>query len=149
MPPSVPPTLERIDHVHVYVADRAAALPWYASVLGFSPVPELEFWAADGGPLTVSNRSGTIHLALFERGAQTCRSTIALAADAAEFLAWRAHLEAALGQLVAAVDHQVSWSMYFADPDANPFEITSDAYAVLAPLLGKAGGLRAPAAGLI
>ena len=139
MPPSVPPTLERIDHVHVYVADRAAALPWYASVLGFAPLPELEFWAADGGPLTVSNRSGTIHLALFERGAQTCRSTIALAADAAGFLAWRTHLEAVLGQPMAAVDHQVSWSMYFADPDANPFEITSDEYAVLAPLLCETG----------
>ena len=140
MPPSVPPTLYRIDHVHVYVADRAAALPWYASVLGFTPVPELAFWADDGGPLTVSNRSGTIHLALFERGAQTCRSTIALAADAAGFLAWRAHLEAALGQPVAAVDHQVSWSMYFTDPDANPFEITSDEYAVLASLLRKTAG---------
>ena len=139
MPLCVPPALQRIDHVHVYVADRAAALPWYANVLGFAPVPELEFWATDGGPLTVSNRSGTIHLALFERGAQTCRSTIALAADAAEFLAWRAHLEVVLGQPVAAVDHQVSWSMYFADPDANPFEITSDQYAVLAPLLCETG----------
>ena len=133
------PTLDRVDHVHVYVADRAAALPWYASVLGFAPVPELAFWAADGGPLTVSNPSGTIHLALFERGVQTCRSTIALAANATEFLAWRAHLEAVLGRAVAAVDHQVSWSMYFADPDANPFEITSGEYAVLAALFGKAG----------
>ena len=137
---SVPPALDRIDHVHVYVADRAAALPWYASVLGFAPVPELAFWAADGGPLTVSNRSGTIHLALFERGAQTCRSTIALAADAAGFLAWRAHLEVVLGLPVAAVDHQVSWSIYFTDPDANPFEITSDQYVALAPLLGKTAG---------
>ena len=135
------PTLDRVDRVdrvHVHVADRAAALPWYASVLGFAAVPELAFWAADGGPLTVSNPSGTIHLALFERGAQTYRSTIALAANATQFLAWRAHLEAVLGRAVAAVDHQVSWSMYFADPDANPFEITSGEYAVLAALFGKA-----------
>ena len=135
----VPPSLDRIDHVHVHVADRAAALPWYASVLGLAPIPELAFWAADGGPLTLANRSGTIHLALFEGGTGQCRSTIAFAASAAEFLAWRTHLEAVLGQPVAAVDHQVSWSMYFGDPDTNPFEITSDAHAVLAPLLGKAG----------
>ena len=137
MQPTMPPTLDRVDHVHVYVADRAAARQWYASVLGFDPVPELAFWAADGGPLTVSNPSGTIHLALFERGVQTCRSTIAFAANAAEFLAWRTHLVAALGQPVVTVDHELSWSMYFSDPDANPFEITSDECAVLAPLLRK------------
>ena len=67
-------------------------------------VPELAFWAADGGPLTVSNPSGTIHLALFERGAQTCRSTIALAANATQFLAWRAHLEAVLGRAAEGLD---------------------------------------------
>ena len=75
---------------------------------------------------------------MFQSGLQKCRSTIAFAAGAAEFLAWRTHLAAVLGWPVAAVDHQVSWSMYFADPDANPFEITSDAYAALASLLGKA-----------
>ncbi len=133
----VPPTLDRIDHVHVHLADRAAALPWYASVLGLAPIPELAFWAAEGGPLTVANRSGTIHLALFDGGTGQCRSTIAFGASAAEFIAWRAHLEAALGRPMAAVDHRVSWSMYFADPDANPFEITSGEYDVLAPLLGK------------
>ena len=139
MTSSVPPDLDRVDHVHVHVADRAAALPWYASVLGLAPIPELAFWAADGGPLTVANRSGTIHLALFDGGTGKCRSTIAFGAGAAEFLAWRTHLEAVLGQPVAAVDHRVSWSMYFADPDANPFEITSDQYAALAPQLGTAG----------
>ena len=139
MTSSVPPNLDHVDHVHVHVTDRAAALPWYASVLGLAPIPELAFWAADGGPLTLANRSGTIHLALFESGPEKCRSTIAFAANAAEFLAWRSHLEAVLGRSVAAVDHQVSWSMYFPDPDANPFEITSDEYAVLAPLLGKSG----------
>lgn len=29
-----PSPLERIDHIHVFVADRAAAEPWYADVLG-------------------------------------------------------------------------------------------------------------------
>jgi catechol-2,3-dioxygenase len=25
-------------------------------------------------------------------------------------------------------DHQVSWSLYFSDPDGNPYEITSYTY---------------------
>jgi len=43
--------LDGFDHIHVFVADRAAALAWYADVLGFVPAPELVAWAADGGPL--------------------------------------------------------------------------------------------------
>ena len=63
------PTLERVDHIHVFVSDRAASEQWYAKVMGFRRVKDLEFWAADGGPLTIANPSGTIHLALFERPA--------------------------------------------------------------------------------
>lgn len=124
----MPPTLERVDHIHVFVSDRAASEQWYASVMGFTRVNSLEFWA-DGGPLTIGNRSGTIHLALFERPAEKCRSTIALAADAAQFLAWRAHLTKVLARSIEPVDHRVSWSLYFSDPDGNPFEITSYEYA--------------------
>ncbi|HEY9025100.1 MAG TPA: VOC family protein, partial [Burkholderiaceae bacterium] len=61
------PTFDRIDHVHVYASDRAKAERWYAEVMGFSRVPELEEWAADGGPLTLGNASGSVHFALFER----------------------------------------------------------------------------------
>lgn len=126
------PTLERVDHIHVFVSDRAAAEQWYASVMGFTRVNNLEFWAPDGGPLTIGNQSGTIHLALFERPAEKCRSTIALAVDASQFVAWHAHLTNVLAKSVEPVDHQVSWSLYFTDPDGNPFEITSYDYATLA-----------------
>ncbi len=125
-------TLECIDHIHVFVSDRAAAEQWYARVLGFARINDLEFWAPEGGPLTISNRAGTIHLALFERPAEKCRSTIALAADATQFVAWRAHLSTVLARTIEPVNHQVSWSLYFADPDGNPFEITSNDYAALA-----------------
>ena len=47
------PSLDRVDHVHVYVADRAASEAWYAQVLGLTRVAELAFWASDGGPLTL------------------------------------------------------------------------------------------------
>jgi catechol-2,3-dioxygenase len=124
------PSLERVDHIHVYVADRKAAEQWYLDVLGFASVPELESWAGSG-PLTIGNASGSVHLALFERPVKECRSTVAFAATATEFLAWRAHLAGKLGRPVDAVDHQVAWSLYFADPDGNPFEITSYEYAAV------------------
>jgi catechol-2,3-dioxygenase len=126
------PALTGIDHVHVHVADRDAAEAWYASILGLVRVPDLVFWEADGGPLTIANASGTVHLALFARPAGTRHATIAFAANARELLAWQSHLTAALGHAIELEDHQVSWSLYFADPDGNPCEITSYEYAEVA-----------------
>ena len=118
------PTLQRVDHVHIFVRDRAQAERWYADVLGFRRIKGLEFWAAEGGPLTIADESGSIHLALFEQPRQPCRSTVAFAADATQFLAWCSHLAEVLKQPMQPVDHQVAWSLYFSDPDGNPFEIT-------------------------
>ena len=133
------PAFQRIDHIHVYVVDRVAAEAWYASVLGFSRVPELTFWA-ESGPLTVVDRSGTVHLALFERAPQPCRSVVALGASAADLLAWRTHLAEALGRPIDMVDHQVSWSIYFVDPDGNPYEITTYEHAEVSSLLAQRAG---------
>lgn len=85
--PHMTPTIERIDHIHVYVADRAASEKWYASVMGLSRVAGLEFWSPGGGPLTIGNPAGTVHLAPFERPVEKSHSTIALSATAKEFLA--------------------------------------------------------------
>jgi catechol-2,3-dioxygenase len=119
------PGFEGIDHVHVFVADRVAAERWYADVLGLTRVPELGFWASGGGPLTLQDASGSIHLALFERPAEPCRSTVALRVSGAGFLAWREHLEHRLPGGVSFQHHEVSVSLYFSDPDGNPYEITS------------------------
>ncbi|MBL8207670.1 MAG: VOC family protein [Blastocatellia bacterium] len=133
----MPPTLQHIDHIHVHVADRNAAEAWYQSVLGFTRVEQLAFWAADGGPLTLADASGTIHLALFERPAQSRHATIALAVDAENFLAWREHLRGVPDLVIELEDHDVSWSLYFHDPDGNPYEITSYDYNLLVPQLRK------------
>lgn len=131
----MPPALERIDHVHVFVADRAAAQAWYARALGLQPVADLAFWAADGGPLTLADPAGALYVALFERPAQPCRSTIALAVTAEAFVDWQQHLSALLQRDVKAVDHEVSWSLYFSDPDGNPWELTCYEHAALAARL--------------
>src|SRR5688572_129482 len=87
------PALLRLDHVHVHVSDRAAAERWYRDVLGLTRVPELEGWASDGGPLTLADAHGALHLALFERPTGTNHATLAVAVDAAGFVAWKRHLE--------------------------------------------------------
>ena len=133
------PELQRIDHVHVFVSDRVAAEAWYARVMGLRPIPELVFWSADAGPLTLGNAGDSVHLALFAGANTSPRSTVALGVPGAELLAWRTHLQEVLGRCVDLVNHQVSWSLYFTDPDGNPFEITSNDHAVVSALLCETG----------
>ena len=121
----MPPELQAFDHVHVYVTDRRTAEAWYRETLGMYRTPELEFWAEGGGPLTIQNPSGSIHIALFERVAQPCRSVVALRVAGKEFNDWRSHLGTTLPGQVAEEDHVASVSLYFSDPDGNPYEITT------------------------
>jgi catechol-2,3-dioxygenase len=132
------PTFDRIDHLHVYAANRNQAEQWYASVMGFKRMVELESWA-ERGPLMLQNSSGTIHIALFEAPPQPTRTTIALSVGAQEFVAWRLHLVEMLKRPVEPEDHQLAWSLYFADPDGNPWEITCYQHAVVATLLQPTG----------
>ncbi|MBB5204781.1 catechol-2,3-dioxygenase [Inhella inkyongensis] len=119
------PRFQAIDHLHVHVQNRAAATAWYAQALGLQIVQELAHWAeAPGGPLTLSDPAGVLHLALFERPGAGRLSTVALRVDAAGFSAWRRHLGALLGRMPKLSDHGESLSFYFNDPDGNSFEIT-------------------------
>jgi catechol-2,3-dioxygenase len=131
----MPPVIERVDHIHVHVTNLAVAEKWYAEVLGFTRIAELEFWAPGNGPLTIGDAAGNVHIALFEKPdtarLATGRATIALGVSAEAFLAWRAHLVGVLGNPIDVFDHEVTWSLYFSDPDGNSYEITTDQYAAL------------------
>lgn len=118
------PELKGIDHVHMYVRDRASAVRWYREVLGFETVQALLSWAGKTGPLTVQNREETIHLALFERSEPPKTSSIALGTSGEGFLAWKKHLENH-GLKLRITDHDLAWSLYFSDPDGNMHEITT------------------------
>jgi NAD(P)-dependent dehydrogenase (short-subunit alcohol dehydrogenase family) len=136
------PPLDGVDHLHVFVTDRAAAERWYAGALGLRRVEALAHWAAGGGPLTLADAADRVHLALFERPSQPNRATIALGTDAAGFIAWRQRLAHWLAAAPEAVDHDVSWSIYFSDPDGNPYEITCYQHDHVAAALQAAGGSR-------
>lgn len=118
------PRLNGIDHVHVFVSNRAEAEHWYRTILGFKPVHALLEWAVENGPLTVENPEGNIHLALFEREAPPQISALAFGVSGEEFLAWKAHLDK--HDLVERVtDHRLAYSLYFRDPWGNQHEITT------------------------
>ncbi|MEM7279217.1 MAG: VOC family protein [Pseudomonadota bacterium] len=117
-------TLAGIDHIHIYVADRAAAATWFDDVLGLKVEEAFKVWAVEGGPLTIGDESGTIHIALFEREEFSPSSAIAFRADADNFLRWKEDLERK-EILERCVDHDLAWSLYFSDPDGNCYEITS------------------------
>ncbi len=116
--------LDGIDHIHVYVSDRDAAAAWFDDVLGLKVEEAFKVWAVEGGPLTIGDESGAIHIALFEREKFTPSSAIAFRADASNFLRWKEHLEGK-GILERCVDHDLAWSLYFSDPYGNSYEITS------------------------
>jgi len=119
------PKLNGFDHIHVYVSDRAAAEAWYGDVLGFKRVKALMAWAVKGGPLTIENPEGSIHLALFETDSDTKNiSSIAFGAGGEEFMAWKLRLEE-LGLELRVTDHKLAYSLYFSDPWENLHEITT------------------------
>lgn len=122
---STQPQILGFDHVHIYVQDLPAAQQWYARVMGLQPVAEFAVWAQNGGPFTIANKEESIHLALFQGERQTCRSTVAFNVSAEALLAWQKHLVEQLPSAPQSIDHDLSWSLYFSDPDGNPYEITT------------------------
>ena len=118
------PAMTGIDHIHVYVASWAQAEQWYKDVLGFEGVDAYMSWAVPGGPLTLENADGNVHLALFERENHEGSTAIAFGATGEEFLAWKAHLETK-GLELRISDHELAYSLYFYDPDNNMHEITT------------------------
>jgi len=128
--------VERIDHVHIEVADRDAAADWYHRVLGLVRDASLAHWADDPmGPLILSAGDGAPALSLFARDcAPPSRdTTIAFRVSGAAFHGFldtlpREDVTGTGGALLTSedvVDHGASHSLYFVDPDGNRLELTT------------------------
>ncbi|HEX4570035.1 MAG TPA: VOC family protein [Dongiaceae bacterium] len=128
----------RLDHVHVHVRDRKAAVAWYRRVLGLAKAYDYTAAGDARGPVVLTAADGATHLALFEVpeaaiGRAEDRRTVAFSVDGRAFLDFRRRLSRLKlagrdGQPVTAaatVDHGNSFSIYFVDPDSNPYEITT------------------------
>jgi catechol 2,3-dioxygenase-like lactoylglutathione lyase family enzyme len=135
--------VSRIDHVHLEVADRLVAAAWYELVLGLKRHSALESWANDPmGPLILEGGDGYPALSLFARDAKGASrdTTIAFRVSGEEFLAFsndieRLNLKNEAGKIVTKadiVDHELSWSIYFLDPDENRLEVTTYDYGIVA-----------------
>jgi catechol 2,3-dioxygenase-like lactoylglutathione lyase family enzyme len=129
--------VERIDHVELVVRDQHEAAHWYGRTFGMRIVAELEDWAA-GGPLMIEIPGTGSKLALFAGEPPGFRPPVgfrrvAFGVDGAGFLRFLEHVAAHGvhtddGELVhelRVIDHGHVYSVYFADPDGNRFEVTT------------------------
>ena len=120
-------TVEQIDHVELFVPDRAEAADWYERVLGLKRFGKAASWAEDPhGPLMISPDVGRTMVALFTGPPQgnveavgLCR--LAFRADASGFLEFIRSGAVA----VEVKDHGLAFSAYFEDPWGTPLEVTT------------------------
>ena len=137
--------VSQIDHVHVFVADRRTSARWYADVLGLEVFHDIEN-ESDGGPLVLSSDGGSTGLALFKSrpGSARTSTTVAFRVGGRGFLEFLGRLaslevEGEDGRRLAAsdvVDHDYCYSVYFSDPDGNPYELTTYDYEEVGARLG-------------
>lgn len=131
----------RLDHVHIRVPDRAAAVAWYREHLGFEPVEEFEFWATgfDGGPVQISADDGKTTLALFQAGddhPMVLQETgVAFSVDAETFAQFTRSLpgeiNSAYGRPLVpndVLDFDLCWAYGLADPWGNQYELNCYEY---------------------
>jgi catechol 2,3-dioxygenase len=119
---------QRIDHVEVLVHDLERSVRWYGEVLGLKEIGRFE-------PHPIMIGAGGTMLALFlaqepRRGpAPLDRQDphwhlVAFRTDESDFAAAQEHLRSLGIPFRGPIDHQVSQSIYFQDPDGNPLELT-------------------------
>ena len=120
----------QIDHVEVFVRDLDAAAKWYCDVLGLTLIHR---W--DPEPIFLGVGGTALALFLADGPNRTKRAdSSALNVPGWHRVAWRTtkdgfdaaqrHLKNLGIAFSGPIDHDIAWSIYFTDPDANPLEIT-------------------------
>ena len=128
--------IKDIDHIEIFVKDRQDAAKWYEKVFGLVPVARLEQWASTG-PLIIGNTNESIKLALFNGVKDNDGSVnrIAFSTSGERFVDFLNGLENTPVYFRQhrvtkkdLSDHNLSFSIYFDDPDGNKLELTSYDY---------------------
>ena len=134
-------SVDAVDHIELYVEDQEKSVKWYDEIFGFEIIKELEFWSkSEDGPLFVGNKENNIKLALF-KGTRVNDGSIrrvAFRVSGKGFLSFLDKLKNSpvfsFGKKITkdnVVDHEISYSIYFNDPDGNKLELTSYDYDLL------------------
>jgi catechol-2,3-dioxygenase len=120
--------VKSLDHVEVFVSDIQAAARWYDQVLGLKEIgrwdPEPVMIGAGGTKVALFQMTKAARQAAGELKIDFGWRRVAWLTDAEGFKLVQEHL-ANLGiRFAGPLDHGQSHSIYFADPDGNPLEIT-------------------------
>ena len=134
-------SVDAVDHIELYVEDQIRSIKWYDEIFGFKIIKELEFWSkSKGGPLFIGNMKNNIKIALFKGNQRNDGSIrrIAFSVSGKNFLYFLHRLSDSpvfsFEKKITkdnVVDHDISYSIYFNDPDGNKLELTSYDYDLL------------------
>lgn len=122
------PRVARLDHISFYVSDLKRSVQWYQEVLGLEARHE-DVWKSDSRCFL---GHGEVLVALFERPAEESYSSKGM--PVANHQAFRVSLEdyrrfkeklGDLGIRYREMDHTISDSIYFRDPDDYWIELTT------------------------
>ena len=126
-------SIEDIDHIEISVKDKGKSVKWYKEILGLEPLKELELWNKNGGPLFIGNKDGSIKIALFNgtKDSDGSINRMAFRTTGDKFINFLNRVDDlglfSLKEKVTkkqVVDHNLSFSIYFDDPDGNKLELT-------------------------
>ncbi len=125
-------SIEDVDHIEMFVTDRLKAAEWYGEVFGLHPIEELEMWSKNG-PLFIGNTNRSVILAMMNGAKDNDGSInrVAFRTSGEKFVDFVGRLNRMrvffLKDRVTKrnlVDHDLSYSIYFDDPDGNKLELT-------------------------
>lgn len=125
-------SIKDIDHIEMFVSDREKAASWYGKIFGLKPIKELEIWSKIG-PLFIGTEDRSVTLAIMngKKDNDGSINRMAFRTTGEKFINFLNRVDEMglffLKEKVTkeqVVDHDLSYSIYFDDPDGNKLELT-------------------------
>ena len=125
-------SIQDVDHIEMFVSDREKAAKWYEEIFGLKPIKELDVWSKIG-PLFIGTENREVTLALMngKKDIDGSINRMAFKTTGLQFLDFLNRIDEMglffLKEKVTkeqVVDHDLSYSIYFDDPDGNKLELT-------------------------